>query len=191
MGKHLRHPATIIASLALFVAFGGGAAWAGGLISGSQIKNHSIGSKKLTKRAIKSLRGKPGPVGPQGTPGGPVGPQGPAGPQGPQGPKGATGSQGPAGPAGATLAYTSSGSTISGWHAVSLTAKAAKTNINITASALFASATSYVCFGSDVTAGHTAAHVTFTYNSGSQFTYALDGGGSAPTNTVEIVCEGH
>ena len=35
MGKHLRHPATIIASLALFVAFGGGAAWAGGLISGS------------------------------------------------------------------------------------------------------------------------------------------------------------
>ena len=54
--KRLAHPATIIAALALFVAFGGGAAaYASGLISGSQIKNHSISEKKLTKKAIKAL----------------------------------------------------------------------------------------------------------------------------------------
>ena len=72
MGKHLRHPATVIAALALFVALGGGAAWAGGLIPGSRIKNHSISSRKLTKRAITSLRGMRGPTGlqgPQGAPG--------------------------------------------------------------------------------------------------------------------------
>jgi hypothetical protein len=63
MGKQLRHPATVIAALALFVALGGGAAWASGMIRGSQIRNHSIASKKLTKRAIKSLSGKPGPGG--------------------------------------------------------------------------------------------------------------------------------
>jgi hypothetical protein len=62
----LKHPATIIAALALFVALGGGAAWASGLISGSQIKNHSIPAKKLTKSAIKSLHGQRGPTGPQG-----------------------------------------------------------------------------------------------------------------------------
>ena len=45
--------------------------------------------------------------------------------------------------------------------------------------------------GSDVTAGRTGAHVTFTYISGSQFKYALDGAKSAANNTVEIVCEGH
>ena len=61
MTKHLRHPATLIAAAALFVALGGGAvAYAGGLISGSHIKNHSIPAKKLTKAAIKSLHGQPG-----------------------------------------------------------------------------------------------------------------------------------
>ncbi len=76
--KGLRHPATIIASLALFVALGGGA-WASGLISGSQIKNHSIAEKKLTTKAIRALRGHRGPTGPAG-PAGSLGPQGPIGP---------------------------------------------------------------------------------------------------------------
>jgi hypothetical protein len=68
--KLLRHPATIIAAVALFVALGGGAAaYASGLISGSQIKNHSIPAKKLTKSAIASLRGKRGPAGAQGNTG--------------------------------------------------------------------------------------------------------------------------
>lgn len=54
--KRLTHPATIIAAVALFVAFSGGAAaYANGLISGSHIKNHSISEKKLTRKAIKAL----------------------------------------------------------------------------------------------------------------------------------------
>ena len=68
--KYLKHPATIIAMVALFIALGGGAAaYASGLISGSKIKNHSIPATKLTKSAIKSLRGKRGlrvPMGPGG-----------------------------------------------------------------------------------------------------------------------------
>jgi len=54
-----KHPATIIASLALFVALGGGTALAGGLsglISGKKIVNHSIGEEKLTTGAIRALR---------------------------------------------------------------------------------------------------------------------------------------
>jgi hypothetical protein len=84
--KHFKHPATVIAALALFVALGGGA-WASSLISGSKIKNHSIPAKKLTKSALKSLRGKRGPAGPPG-PQGNAGPKGDQGPMGPQGPGG-------------------------------------------------------------------------------------------------------
>jgi hypothetical protein len=55
--RRLTHPATLIAAAALFLALGGGAAaYASGLISGSQIKNHSISEKKLTRKAIKALR---------------------------------------------------------------------------------------------------------------------------------------
>jgi Collagen triple helix repeat (20 copies) len=89
--KHLKHPATIIALLALFIALGGGSAVARGLISGSTILNHSIPQWKLTARAIANLRGHQGPAGPSGS----------AGPTGPAGPKGATGAQGLTGPAGA------------------------------------------------------------------------------------------
>jgi|1185.fasta_scaffold1327294_1 hypothetical protein len=72
--KSLKHPATLIAALALFVALGGGA-YASGLISGSHIKNHSIAAKKLTKRAVRTLHGRRGPRGPVGE----AGPAGPAG----------------------------------------------------------------------------------------------------------------
>jgi hypothetical protein len=84
--KALRHPATAIASLALFLGLRGGAALASGLISGSQIKNHSIPAKKLTRSAIKSLhgaRGSAGATGPAGAAGAP-GPRGPIGPTEPQ-----------------------------------------------------------------------------------------------------------
>jgi hypothetical protein len=71
--RQVKHPATMIAALALFVALGdGAAAYATGLIPGSQIKNHSIPAKKLTRAAVKSLRGKRGLRGR-------VGPQGPGG----------------------------------------------------------------------------------------------------------------
>ncbi len=83
--RHLKHPATVIAAVALFVALGGGAAWASGLIRGSLIKNHSIPAKKLTRSALRSLHGKRGKTGPTG-------------PTGPAGPPGATGERGPIGP---------------------------------------------------------------------------------------------
>lgn len=92
--KHLKHPATIIAAVALFVAFGGGAAaYASGLINGSQIKNHSIAAKKLTKSAIKSLHGQRGARGATGATG-PAGPTGPAGKDGTNGTNGAPGTPG-------------------------------------------------------------------------------------------------
>ena len=90
--KHLRHPATVIAAVALFIALGGGAAaYATGLISGSQIKDHSIAQKKLTNKAIKALRGQRGPAGPRGA-------TGATGATGAQGIQGIQGVQGPAGP---------------------------------------------------------------------------------------------
>jgi hypothetical protein len=90
----LRHPATIIAAVALLVAFGGGAAaYASGLIPGSQIKNHSIAEKKLTRKAITALRGQRGRRGPRGATG-LTGPTGPAGPVGATGTTGAAGSPG-------------------------------------------------------------------------------------------------
>ena len=109
--KGLRHPATILAALALFIALGSGAAVARGLISGAQLVNHSVPAWKLTSRAVASLRGQQGPAGEQGPPGpqgapggigplGPVGPAGQIGPSGPSGPIGATGATGPIGPAG-------------------------------------------------------------------------------------------
>ena len=58
--KRLGHPATIIAAAALFMAMGGGAyATAQKLISGAQIKSHSIPEDKLTKSAITALQGQP------------------------------------------------------------------------------------------------------------------------------------
>lgn len=76
--RFFKHPATVIATVALFIAVGGGtAAYASGLINGSQIKNHSIAAKKLTNSAVKSLRGKRGPAGAQGTPGAPGAPGAP------------------------------------------------------------------------------------------------------------------
>jgi hypothetical protein len=101
--KHLKHPATAIAAVALFLAVGGGAAaYASGMISGSQIKNHSIATKKLTAGAIKSLRGMRGPAGP-------AGPTGATGAAGPQGLQGIQGIQGPVGPSSASSTFVTSG----------------------------------------------------------------------------------
>ena len=72
----LKHPATVIASLALFVALGSGAALASGLVSGRQIINHSIPEWKLTSRAVRNLRGGERAIGPRG----PAGPRGRRGP---------------------------------------------------------------------------------------------------------------
>ncbi len=99
--KSLKHPATIMALLALFVALGSGTAVAGSLISGRNIKNHSVPEGKLTRQAIAKLRGRKGPAGPAGRTG-PQGPKGSSGARGAQGAKGATGPAGQQGPPGAT-----------------------------------------------------------------------------------------
>jgi len=88
--KRTPGPALAISLIALFVALGGGAAYAGARISGSQIQNHSIAVKKLTNKAIQSLHGRRGPTGPAG----------PSGPAGAAGARGATGAAGPPGPKG-------------------------------------------------------------------------------------------
>jgi hypothetical protein len=71
MKRRLRapSPALVISLIALFVALGGAAAAASGLISGNQIVNHSIAAKKLTAAAVKTLHGHRGPAGPQGVQG--------------------------------------------------------------------------------------------------------------------------
>jgi hypothetical protein len=75
--------ALALSMIALAIALSGTAAVAGGLISGSQIANHSIHKDKLARdaRAPHGLRGF-------------TGPQGPAGEKGPQGPKGDKGDDG-------------------------------------------------------------------------------------------------
>jgi hypothetical protein len=72
--------ALALSAIAFAIAVSGTAAMAGGLISGSQISNHSIHRSKLAKDA-HGLRGFRGFTGPQG----PVGPQGPKGDKGDDG----------------------------------------------------------------------------------------------------------
>jgi hypothetical protein len=74
--KGLRHPATIIASLALFVALGGTSLAAASYINGKHIEPHSIPRNRLMTAAIKSLKGDRGLKGLPGKKGdeGPVGP---------------------------------------------------------------------------------------------------------------------
>ncbi|MCB0870765.1 MAG: hypothetical protein KDB52_08030 [Solirubrobacterales bacterium] len=91
---------TIIAWVALFIAVGGTATAASGLINGSkikpgtvtakQIKNKTITTGKLSPATVASLKGAQGPVGPAGA-------TGPAGANGQAGTTGATGATGSAG----------------------------------------------------------------------------------------------
>ena len=83
-----------VALLALFVALGGTSYAAAALISGSQIKPHSIPKNRLTNKAITQLKGNHGPRGAQGA----QGSSGPTGAQGIQGAQGPQGVQGPPGP---------------------------------------------------------------------------------------------
>lgn len=78
-------PATLIAILALFVAVGGTATAASGLINGKKIKNNTVTGKKLKNKTVtknklapatikalkgqKGAQGQQGPQGPKGDPG--------------------------------------------------------------------------------------------------------------------------
>ena len=59
-------PAMLVALLALFVALGGTAMANKGLVTGAQIKDHSIGLVDLSPAAVAKLHGRQGPVGPAG-----------------------------------------------------------------------------------------------------------------------------
>jgi hypothetical protein len=78
--KQLR-PATVIALIALFVAVGGTATAASGLINGKKLKNNTVAGKKLKNKTvtkkklapatIKALKGQQGPKGDKGDQGAP------------------------------------------------------------------------------------------------------------------------
>lgn len=106
--------ANVIATIALFVALGGGA------YAATQLPKNSVGAKQLKKSAVNSakvkdasLMGKdfkPGqlPAGARG----PEGPRGAAGQRGPEGDRGETGQTGPRGPSNAYVDSTATQITI-------------------------------------------------------------------------------
>jgi hypothetical protein len=114
-----------LALVALFIALGGGTAYAAttlvpkNSVGSSQVINGSLQTVDLSSRAVSALKGKAGPQGAAGAQGaaGSAGPQGPkgdtgaAGAQGLKGDTGAAGTQGPKGDAGAAGAAGPKGDT--------------------------------------------------------------------------------
>jgi len=88
--RRIRPSGSMLVGLLALVMASTGSAVAASLITSKQIKDGTIQTKDLSKKAQKALRGKTGPAGLQGAPG-PTGPQGALGPEGPQGQKGETG----------------------------------------------------------------------------------------------------
>lgn len=120
----------IVAGGAIVLALGGGTATAASTLitskdvknnslTGTDIKNGSIGAGELTKSAKASLTGQTGPAGPIG-PAGPAGPAGPQGAQGAQGPKGDQGEKGAKGDRGPSSAK---GASVEGEQAITSTAE--------------------------------------------------------------------
>jgi hypothetical protein len=94
--------ANVIATLALFLALGGGGAWAATTVAGNsigtvQLKNSAVTAKKVSYGTLLAKDFKRGQL----PTAGPTGPMGPAGPQGALGPKGSAGEPGERGPRGA------------------------------------------------------------------------------------------
>jgi hypothetical protein len=94
--------ANVIATLALFLALGGGGAWAATTVAGNsigtvQLKNSAVTAKKVSDGTLLAKDFKSGQL----PTAGPAGPMGPAGAQGALGPKGSAGEPGERGPRGA------------------------------------------------------------------------------------------
>lgn len=68
MRKHFT-PSMIVSLIALTIALSGTAVAASPLITGAQIKDHSIGLVDISNLTVAKLRGKAGPAGPEGVPG--------------------------------------------------------------------------------------------------------------------------
>lgn len=93
-------PSMVISLIALFVALSGTAVAGTGLITGAQIKDHSIGYNDLNAVTVNRLKGARGPAGPSG----------PAGEPGPAGAAGVAGGFNPAKVSYVTSAVTALGS---------------------------------------------------------------------------------
>ncbi|WP_036725128.1 hypothetical protein [Patulibacter minatonensis] len=87
--------ANVASTLALVLAVGGGSAYAASQITSRNIKNGTIQTADISKKARKALTGQKGAAGAKGA----TGATGAAGATGPAGPTGAKGDVGPAGPA--------------------------------------------------------------------------------------------
>jgi hypothetical protein len=107
MKRYLRKltpsPAMTIAVVALLAALSGSAV-AASLVTSAQIKDGTIQTKDISKKAQAALKGKASVTGAQGAQGGP-GPTGPAGPKGDKGDPGLNGTNGVDGAAGTAKAY--------------------------------------------------------------------------------------
>jgi hypothetical protein len=114
---HLSY-ANVMATIAVFMALGGGA-YAAVTLPNNAVKNRNIAANAITSAKVKNRSllaadfktgqlpaGPAGVIGPKGD-AGPAGPTGPRGVQGPQGSKGAEGDQGPKGDTGAPGPLTS------------------------------------------------------------------------------------
>src|SRR5829696_4364984 len=91
--------ADVVASLALFLALGGGAAYAASQlpvnsVGAAQIKPKAVGSSEVRDRSLRAVDFKAGEL--------PAGPSGPAGAPGAAGAKGDTGAPGAPGTPGGT-----------------------------------------------------------------------------------------
>jgi hypothetical protein len=90
----------VVAIIALVLAMGGSAV-AASLITSKQIKDGTIQTKDISKKARNALKGQRGPAGLTGA----TGPAGPAGPAGAAGAKGDKGDKGDTGAPGSARAY--------------------------------------------------------------------------------------
>jgi hypothetical protein len=150
-----------------------------------------IWSASGTKGAqgLQGVQGKLGPQGPVGPSGvrGVAGATGAAGTTGATGPTGVTGATGATGPSGPAQVLSITGTVTTG-HIVQGTGTVG-TAVTLSGAAAFSSASSYTCYGSDLTTP--AAVITFTYNSRDveAFNTAPVGGG-ATGDSVRFVCTG-
>jgi len=114
--QHLTY-ANVMATIAVFLALGGGAYAAVKLPAKSvgtrELKSGAVTKSKISAQALRALAGKPGARGAAGATG-VAGPTGATGPTGPAGPTGAIGPTGPAGSPGAVGGTLPSGATLRG-----------------------------------------------------------------------------
>ena len=137
---------------------------------------------------VQGPAGPPGPAGPTGPSGAGSGVTGATGPQGTTGPTGPTGQTGPTGTTGASgllQVLNTKGEGTQG-HVVQGEAPGAGNpkTVTLNVAAAFSSASSYTCYGSDLTEAKSTP--TFSYTSGKEFA------ASTPTagDTVRFACIG-